>query len=109
MFDRKMKVDWKKGIPRSALLGKWRAILYILQNFLTYKGWYSLTFVYHFRLLLHFEFRKHINFPYYLLRSLEKMKKGVQNGNASQDEYRLYHHRLIAILVKKELEAKDIA
>ena len=33
----------------------------------------------------------------------------MQNRNGIHAKYRIYHHGLIVILVKKELEAKDIA
>jgi len=43
-----------------------------------------------------------------MLQSLEKIAKEVQNGGVSRVTYKLYHHGLIAIVVKKELEAKEI-
>ena len=75
---------------------------------MTCEGHYTLAFVYHMRLLFHFESGKLINFPYYLLQSLEKMAKGVQSGNASQVTYKLYHHGPITILIKKVLEEKQV-
>ena len=108
MIDNKIKVDKKKGLLQSAMLRKWRELLYILHKFLTYEGRYTLSFVYHIRLLLHFESRKLINFPYYLLLSLEKMVKGVQSGDTIQVAYKLYHHGLITILIKKVLEEKGV-
>ena len=75
---------------------------------LSYEGHYSLTFMYHIWLLLHFKSGNIINFPYFLLRSLKKMSEGVHRGKASQVTCKLYHHGLIAILVKKELEVKNM-
>lgn len=108
MSDRKLKVNWKKGLPQSAILGKWQDLLFILQKILTYEGCYTLAFVYPIKLLLHFDSGKLINFPYNLLRSIEKMVKGVQSGNASPVTYKKYHHRLITILIKKVLEEKGV-
>lgn len=90
------------------MLRKWKDLLYVFQKFLTCEGHYSLTFLYHTQFLLHFESGKLINFPYYLLWSLEKMSKGVQRWKSSQVAYKLYHHRLISILIKKELEVKNM-
>ena len=80
----KTKSGLEEKISCSAMQGKWKYMLYILQKFLTYEGHYSLTFLYHIHLLLHSELGKLINFPYFLLRSLEKMSKGVQRGKMSQ-------------------------
>lgn len=108
MVDPKQKVDSKNGLHQNAMIIKWRDLMYVLQKFLTCEGYYSLTFLYHIRLLLHFESSKLINFPYCLLRSLEKMAKRVHKGKSSQVAYKLYHHRLITILIKKDLEAKNV-
>lgn len=85
---------------------------FILQKFVTYEGRYSHTFVYHFRMLQHFEATRNIqwrmNFPYFLLKSLEKMAKGVRDGQADQADKNLYHHNLIKLLVQKQLEVKGM-
>lgn len=98
----KQKVDQKNDLQQNTMIGKWNDLLYVLQKFLTCEGRYSLTFLYHIHLLFHFESDKLINFSYYLLRSLEKMEKGVQKGKSSHVAYILYHHGLITILVKKK-------
>jgi len=90
------------------MIGKWQDLLFILQKFVTSEGCYTLALIYHLRLLLHFESGKLINFPYNLLRSLEKIAKGMQSGNASQVASKLYHRGLITILVKKKQEEKGI-
>lgn len=90
------------------MIGKSKDLLCVLQKFLTCEGHYSLTFPYHIRLLLHFESSKLINFPYYFLKILEKMAKGVQKGKSNQAACRLYNYGLITILVKKELEARSM-
>ena len=68
-----------------------------------------MAFIYHLRLLSHFEAGKLINFPHFLLRSLEKMAKTVQSKSESQVATKLCHHGLIMMLVKKKLEKKGIA
>lgn len=102
------KVDWKNDLQWNTMIGKWKDLLYVLQKFLTCEGLYSLTLLYHIRLLLHFESRKLINFPYYFLIILENMMKGVQKGKSNQAAYKLYHHRLIIILVERELEPRSV-
>lgn len=90
------------------MVRKWRDLLFILQKFVTGEEHYTFAFIYHLQLLFHFESGRLIKFPYYLLKSLEKMKKGVQSGNSSQVATKLFHHGLITILVKKKLEEKGV-
>jgi len=47
--------DWTKGIPRSYAKEEYCTILISLHKFLTYKGRYVITFIYHLNLLSHFE------------------------------------------------------
>ena len=49
-----------------------------------------------------------MNFPHFLLKSLEKMAKGVWDGWADQAKKKLFHHSLINILVQKQLEVKGM-
>lgn len=106
--DIKIKVDWKKGLLQSAMINKWRDLLFISFKFVTCEGCYTLAFMYHLQLLLHFELGELLNFPYYLLRSLTKMVKGVHSGKGSLVSNMLYHHALIMILIKNLLEEKGV-
>jgi hypothetical protein len=74
-------VSWAKGVPRAYLMDEWQAPLVILQRYLTCEGRYALTYQYHVRILLHFESKELINFPYYLHKSLEKMAKMVRRNS----------------------------
>lgn len=38
------------------MIGKWKDLLYVLQKFLNCEVYYSLTLLYHKRVLLHFEY-----------------------------------------------------
>ena len=38
VVDKKMEVDWKEGVPHSALLRQWKDLIFILQNFVTCEG-----------------------------------------------------------------------
>lgn len=75
VVEKKQKVNWKKGFPCTTMKGKWKDLLYILQMFLTYEDHYLLTFLYHSRLLLHFELGKLINFPYLSAKKFEENVK----------------------------------
>ena len=75
VVDKKIKVDQKKGLPQTTMVGNWRDLLFILKKFVTEEGCYTLEFVYHLQLMLHFEAGKLINFPHFLLKSLERRKK----------------------------------
>ena len=48
------QVDSIRGVPRSWFKDQWCNILFIIQKYLTCEGRYSITFLYHVRLLLHF-------------------------------------------------------
>jgi hypothetical protein len=73
--------SWEKGVPRAYIMDEWQAPLEILQRYLTCEGRYALTYQYHVRILLHFESKELINFPYYLYKSLEKMSKMVKRNS----------------------------
>jgi hypothetical protein len=62
--------DWKKGIPRNYIKEEYHPMLANLQRFLTCEDRYVVTFIYHLRLLLHFEGGPEIDFPYFLWMSL---------------------------------------
>jgi hypothetical protein len=74
-------------------------MLISLHNFLTCEGRYGVTFLYHLRLLLHFEDGLQINFPYFLWMSLGKMVRGVRSSS-KKPETSLYHHGIIKLLVR---------
>jgi len=95
-------VSWERGVTRAYLMDEWQAPLAILQRYLTWQGRYALTYQYHVRILLHFESKELINFPYYLHKSLEKMAKMVRRNNQNPQNS-LYHHGLVKLLVEVEL------
>jgi len=97
-------VDWKVGVHRSAVIKKWQQLFYILQKILTCEGRYSLIYLYHIRLLMHFELGKLMKFPYFMLKRLDKMLKSVQKSQKYQIGFKICHYGLTKILVKKELE-----
>ena len=91
---------FKRGIPVSALEEKWTSLLFIIQKFITCEGWFGSMYMYHIRLLMNFLENQTINFPYFLLNSLEKMSITVQK-NLDDIELHLYHHSLVKILIEK--------
>jgi hypothetical protein len=80
-------------------------MLVSLQIFLTCEGRYAITFLYHLRLLLHFEGGPKMNFPYFLWMSLSKMARGVRS-TSKKIETSLYHHGLMKLLVVSELKKR---
>jgi hypothetical protein len=58
--------DWTKGFPRSCIKEEYWRILISLQRFLTCEGRYVMTFLYHLKLLSHFEGGPQIEFPHFL-------------------------------------------
>jgi hypothetical protein len=66
------------------------------------------TFIYHLRLLLHFEGGSEINFSYFLWMSLNKMVRGVKSISKIE-KTSIYHQGLIKMLVLHELRKQRIS
>jgi hypothetical protein len=98
-------LDWTKGIPHKWIKPEYRNILVILNIFLTCEGRYSITFLYHLRLPLHFEGGPKMNFLYFLWMSLSKMSRGVRPVS-KKVETSLYHHGIVKLLVVSELNKR---
>jgi hypothetical protein len=77
--------------------------LIIITRLITCEGRYSTFKACHFRLLAHFLFNKPLNFPFYFLKSLEKMSSQVRK-NVTNPHNSLFHHGLIKLLILTELE-----
>jgi hypothetical protein len=65
-----------KGMPMSSLKVHWHGLLALLKQFITCEGCFILVFLYHLHLLTIF-MGFPLNMPYYLLKSLYKMGKGI--------------------------------
>ena len=100
-------INWSKGIPRSYLKDEWQKVLMVLQKYLTNEGCYIVTFIYEAQILLHFEAGMELNFPYFLLRSIQKMSSQVQK-NTKNPTSSLHHYGLIKLLVREELKSKKV-
>jgi hypothetical protein len=101
-------IDWKKGIPRNYIKEEYHPMLASLQLLLTCEGRYGITFIYHLRLLLHFEGGPEIDFPYFLWMSLNKMIRGVKSLSKNE-KTSIYHQGLIKMLVLHEIEKQRIS
>jgi hypothetical protein len=77
--------------------------LIIITRLITCEGRYSTFKACYFRLLAHFLFNKSLNFPFYFLKSLEKMSSQVRK-NVTNPHNSLFHHGLIKLLVLTKLE-----
>jgi hypothetical protein len=66
------------------------------------------NFIYHLRLLLHFEGGPEIDFPYFLWMSLNKMVRGVKSISKIE-KTSIYHQGLIKMLVLHELRKERIS
>ena len=77
--------------------------LIVITRMITCEGIYYVFEACHFRLLAHFQFNKPLNFPFYFLKSLEKMSSQVWN-NVANLHNNLFHHNLIKLLVIAELK-----
>jgi hypothetical protein len=90
--------DWTKGIPRRCIKEEYWMMLISLQIFLTCEGRYAVTFLYHLKLLSHFEGGPQIDFPHFLWMSLNKMVRGVKSAS-KKPETNIHHHGLMKLLV----------
>jgi hypothetical protein len=77
--------------------------LIVITRLITCEGRYSTFKACHVRLLAHFLFNKSLNFPFYFLKSLEKISSQVRK-NVTSPHNSLFHHGLIKLLVLTELE-----
>jgi hypothetical protein len=69
LVDAHQEPDWSKGILRRWVRSRFRDLLMVVQNFITYEGRYGITLLYHMRFLLHFHGDQPLNLPFFLLRS----------------------------------------
>ena len=81
---------------------EWRNVLYVLQKYFACEERYAITLNYHICLLVHFEAKLEINFPYFLYKTLAKMSRRVQK-NSINPYNSIYHHGLVKILIEDEL------
>jgi hypothetical protein len=77
--------------------------LIVITKLITSEGIYSIFKACHFQLLVHFQFNKPLNFPFYFLKGLEKMSSQVRK-NITNPHNNLFHHGLIKLIVLAELE-----
>jgi hypothetical protein len=79
----------------------------MLQKYITCEGHFSLTFLYHIMILLHFKGQR-INLPYFLWKSLTNMAAMTQRKFYTRTmEQNLDHHGLVKLLVLDELRKKN--
>jgi hypothetical protein len=76
--------------------------LIVITRLITCEGRDSVFKACHFRLLAHFQFNTPLNFPFYFLKSLEKMYSQVRN-NVTNPHNNLFQHGLIKLIFLAEL------
>jgi hypothetical protein len=97
---------WTKGISRGWIKEEYCTMLVCLQKFLICEGKYEVTFLYHLRILLHFEGVPYIDFPHFLWLILNNMVWGFKSAS-KKPETSLYQHGLMKLLVFPELRKRD--
>jgi hypothetical protein len=96
-------ISGEKGYAKEWIKPELVNPLIVITRLITCEGRYSTFKACHFRLLAHFLFNKPLNFPFYFLKSLEKMSSQVRK-NVTNPHNSLFHHGLIKLLVLTELE-----
>jgi hypothetical protein len=97
------RISREKGYAKECINVELINPLIVITRLITCEGRYSTFKACHFRLLAHFLFNKPLNFPFYFLKSLEKMSSQVRK-NVTNPHNSLFHHGLIKLLVLAELE-----
>lgn len=95
---------FRKGIPISALEGKWSSMLLILQKFITCEGRFGSMYVYHLSLLMNFLEDGTLNIPLFMFNSLRRMATNAQK-KIEAIEITLCRHGLVKILVEHHLKS----
>jgi len=98
-FERNSPKKFGKGLHIGSLKKKYCEFLYVILDYITCEGPYTLLHAYHARLLMVSEGYP-INLPYFLLSSLKKMSKAYQKTSSPRS---LFHHGLICIVLKHQL------
>ena len=80
--------------------------LTVIIHLITCEGKFSVFKSYHLHLLSHFVDKKYLNFPYYFLRSLEKMSNQVRK-NTVNPKGSLYHRSLTKLLILDQLKEQN--
>lgn len=75
----------------------------VLHKFISGEGHYAITYEYHMRLLLRFEAKMTLNFPFFMMKSLQKMSSQVLK-NKKNTLTSLHHQSLIKILICFKLQ-----
>ena len=96
----------KKGIPRESFNKPWGELVFIIQNFLTCDRGYSVSHLYHVRLLQHIKGEHRINLPYFLHKSLTKVCKKIRAQPLSM-KTTLCHFGLVKLIILEELKQQE--
>jgi hypothetical protein len=104
VFKPKFKsISGEKGYAKEWIKVELINPLIVIMRLITCEGRYSTFKACHFRLLAHFLFNKPLKFPFYFLKSLEKMASQVRK-NVTNPHNIIFHHGLIKLLVLAELQ-----
>ena len=80
--------------------------LTVIIHLITCDGTFNIFKAFHIHLLAHFVDQKFLNFPFYFLRSLEKMSSQVRK-NTINPKGILYHHSLFKLLILDQLKERN--
>jgi len=93
------------GAPGKCITKESDELLKVIQRYFTCDGIFNMVYAYHIRFLMHFTGLKALNLPYFLHRSIGKMKDKIQ-GNPKIFESHMFHCALIKLLIVKDLRKR---
>ena len=99
-------IESAKGFHREWIKTEYINPLIIIICLITCEGKFNVLKSCYLCLLAHFANQQFLNFPFYFLKSLEKMLSQVRK-NAVKPKGSLYHHRLIKLLILHQLKERN--
>ena len=87
-------VSGRKGFHKEWIKPEYLNPITVIIHLITCEGKFTIFKFCHLRLLAHFVNQQFLNFPFYFLKSLEKMSSQVRN-NTVNPMGSLYHHNLM--------------
>ena len=98
--------DCGKGVPIQKFKPEWIEPIKILKSYITCEGIFAFVFKYHFRFLQHLSHEAKMNFPFFFLKSLQKMSSRVKE-HQDHTKQSVFHHGIIKLIISTVLQKRE--
>ena len=99
-------LEWGKGVHLEKFKLEWKEAIGIVKRYITCKGRFVVVFKYHIRFLQHLNQQSKMNFPFFLLKCLQKMSNRIK-GHIHHTPESVFHHGLIKLIIFTFLQRKN--